>query len=205
MIGKNIKTQSGFTLIELTIAMAVFTFMLSIILVGFLGVVKTHESGVVQRSTQQNARLAMDQITKAIQRSATSTSSIIKSPPAEIDKVCITSAGQNLVLEVKSVHVSSALDVNSLTLGVISAGSCVSAATYTRLTDNNVSVVQFKTNEIPPSGSGLGVLGITLTVASAFGLQDLNTSQTACSSGSGTQFCSVTTIQSTAVLKGGLE
>ena len=201
------KNQAGFTLVELVMAMAVFSFMLTIIMVGFLGVVKTHESGVVQRNTQQNARLAMDQLSKAAQRSSQAIT-IVTSPAtvstSEIDKVCLASFGQNLVFEVKPIYVSASLTVQSLTLGTISAGQCKSAATFTRLTDNSSTVTQFKVTTIPKLGASLGAIETALSVASAYGVSDLDGSkqQTSCSPGPGSQFCSVTTIDSTAALRG---
>lgn len=198
--------QAGFTLVELIIAMAVFSFMLTIIMVGFLGVVRTHESGVVQRNTQQNARLALDQLTKAVQQSATATHSVVTTSPSEVDKLCLTSGGQNVVLEVVPHVVSSTLTVDTLTLGTIPAGPCVSATTYSRLTDDSVTVTQFKTSQLPPQNTSLGTVGVTLSVASAYGTADLDSvTHTSCNPGPGSQFCAVTTMQAMAVLKGGLE
>jgi prepilin-type N-terminal cleavage/methylation domain-containing protein len=43
--------QAGFTMIELLMAMAVFSFMLMIVSFGFIQVVRIHQSGIASRAT----------------------------------------------------------------------------------------------------------------------------------------------------------
>jgi len=54
--------QSGFTLIELTLAMALFSFALIFIVVGFNSIMGLYETGLAMRDTQQVARRALNEI-----------------------------------------------------------------------------------------------------------------------------------------------
>lgn len=61
--------QRGFTLIELLMAMAVFSFMLSIVVVGFLTVVNIHNEALASNQSQDSARAAMDTLVQAVRDS----------------------------------------------------------------------------------------------------------------------------------------
>ena len=67
--------QRGFTLIELLIAMAVFGFMLLIVIVGFLNVVNIHNAALASNQSQDSARAAMDLLVQAV-RDSTGTPTI---------------------------------------------------------------------------------------------------------------------------------
>ena len=199
------QSESGFTLVEVLMAMAVFSFMLTIILVGFLSVVRTHESGVVQRSTQQNARLALDQVEKIIHSSAEATTSTANGYPV----LCLKQAGQTQVLEIQPQG-SGKSSRNTLTLGTIpSSDSCHSAASfsYQALTDATVTVPAngFVVNPIAAEGSSLGAVTVTLTVASIFGTNYLDSTGSQCLTTPGSQYCSVTTLDASAALQGGFQ
>jgi prepilin-type N-terminal cleavage/methylation domain-containing protein len=62
--------EAGFTLIELILAMAVFAFMLLLIVVGFLNVVRLHDEVVAANQAQDSARSAMDTIVQAVRDSS---------------------------------------------------------------------------------------------------------------------------------------
>jgi prepilin-type N-terminal cleavage/methylation domain-containing protein len=61
--------QSGFTLVELMVAMAVFSFMLLIIMVGFMNIVRLHNAAIASNVAQDNARIAIDDMVRAIRDS----------------------------------------------------------------------------------------------------------------------------------------
>jgi prepilin-type N-terminal cleavage/methylation domain-containing protein len=77
--------QRGFTLIELVMAMAVFSFMLLIIMEGFTQIIQLHNGAIEENAAQDNARGAMDTIVADI-RGASSVS--VPTP----NTLCILSA-----------------------------------------------------------------------------------------------------------------
>lgn len=54
--------QKGFSLVELILAMALFSFALLVIAIGFLALFRMYESGIEDRHTQLNARQALDKV-----------------------------------------------------------------------------------------------------------------------------------------------
>lgn len=61
--------QQGFTLIELLLAMAVFSFMLLIVIAGFMNIVHMHNSAVASNQAQDNARAALDELVLSVRDS----------------------------------------------------------------------------------------------------------------------------------------
>jgi prepilin-type N-terminal cleavage/methylation domain-containing protein len=61
--------QAGFTMIELLVAMAVFSFMLLIIAVGFINVVRLHNEAVASNQVQDSANAAMQELVQAVRDS----------------------------------------------------------------------------------------------------------------------------------------
>ncbi|HSX48153.1 MAG TPA: prepilin-type N-terminal cleavage/methylation domain-containing protein [Candidatus Nanoarchaeia archaeon] len=59
-----LRAQGGFTLIELILATAIFSFMLLIVAQGLLQAYHTQQNSMISRDTEQNARLAMDTMTR---------------------------------------------------------------------------------------------------------------------------------------------
>jgi prepilin-type N-terminal cleavage/methylation domain-containing protein len=61
--------SAGFTLIELMMAMVIFSFMLLIIVVGFMNIVRLHNEAVASNQAQDSARAAMDELVLAVRDS----------------------------------------------------------------------------------------------------------------------------------------
>lgn len=57
-------SQSGFTLVELLMAMTLFSFMLILITSGFITVAKIYQSTLAARKTQSSARLAIEEVAR---------------------------------------------------------------------------------------------------------------------------------------------
>jgi hypothetical protein len=175
-------------------------------MVGYISVVRSHEAGIMSRSTQQNARLALDQSVKIIQKSATV--SITTTSPF-LDSVCFSYGGHPVSLKVNAYNPSGTMPINTLVLDKYSGADCTSTApaSTTHLTDNKVSVTRFKITTHPdPDGISATLLGISLSVASGYGMDFVDTTTyDKCKFGKGSQFCSVTNMQSTAALKGVIE
>lgn len=60
------KRQKGFTLVELIMALAFFSFMMAILSIGVVQIMRIYQAGVSQRRTQQAARVAMEDITREV-------------------------------------------------------------------------------------------------------------------------------------------
>ena len=58
--------QAGFTLVELTIAMAIFGFMLAIIMAGFLNIVTLHNASVATNVVQDNSQTIIADVEREI-------------------------------------------------------------------------------------------------------------------------------------------
>lgn len=78
----------GFTLIELTLATAVFSMMLLIVAQGMLQTYHIQQNSMVSRDTEQNARLAMDTMT----REARNASDVTYGGAAQ-NYLCLATAG----------------------------------------------------------------------------------------------------------------
>jgi prepilin-type N-terminal cleavage/methylation domain-containing protein len=91
MLMKNAKKRRmgdrGFSLIELLVAMSVFSFMLVIVVVGFINVVHLHNQAIASNMAQDNARTAMDELVRAIRDSA----GVVSTTPGPSGSVCLAS------------------------------------------------------------------------------------------------------------------
>src|SRR5258705_7656478 len=85
-------SEQGFTLVELLMAMAVFSFMLLIVVVGFMNIVHLHNQAIASNMAQDNARTVMDEMVRAVRDSQ----GVITTTPGPFGTVCLGSptAGQ---------------------------------------------------------------------------------------------------------------
>jgi prepilin-type N-terminal cleavage/methylation domain-containing protein len=191
------KNQRGFTLVELLIAMAVFSFMMMIVTAGFVQVVRIHQSGIASRATQQNARLILDAVSKQIRQSGTAI--VTAGGTSQLTQLWLTNGSQ---LE---YYVDPSGDLWAGT----NVGSCGPPSDpdhlpgWSKLNDPTVAVTQFLATTTAPVHPGMGTVMLTLTLASKNNLDALDSTKTRCLPGAGSQFCAVTTLSSTASLRGG--
>ncbi|MDB5179058.1 MAG: hypothetical protein JWN01_1001 [Patescibacteria group bacterium] len=190
------RREQGFTMVELLMAMAVFSFMMMIVSAGFIQVVRIHQAGIASRTTQQNSRLLIDAVSKDIRQSATAT--VVATAP--LQRLCLTRGSQTLEY---AVDATGNLQVGML---ISPPGSCpvpLFGVGWRKLNDPMVKVTQFAAAATTPVQTGLGTVMVTLTLASRNNLNALDLAQTHCLPGAGSQFCAVTTLSSTASLRGG--
>jgi prepilin-type N-terminal cleavage/methylation domain-containing protein len=192
------RRPDGFTMIELLMAMAVFSFMMLIVSAGFIQVVRIQQSGIASRTTQQNARLVIDSITKDVRISA----AVTTGNPGQLNWLCLNRGSQTLEYAVDPS--------GNLQVGAIAnppAGTCPVPAfggTWRTLNDAGTQVTQLTATTTPPIPPGLGTAMVTLTLVSRNNLTALDATKTHCVGGaSGAQFCAVTTLSSGASLRGG--
>lgn len=182
--------QSGFTLIELTLAMTLFSFIFLIISVGFITIVHLQQAGLASRKTQHNSRFAMESII----RDARGASKVTISPGlnAFYKVICF-----NSTTEFRRYYAVGATMRQLRT----DTEPCTSASTAGQLvmTDEvGLSFLDASTTTAFPAS-----LSIRLGVTTADDPAILTPDGEACvPSAGGSQFCSVTTLQSSVSLRG---
>jgi prepilin-type N-terminal cleavage/methylation domain-containing protein len=188
--------QEGFTLIELLVAMTVFTFMLMIVTTGFIQVVRVHQAGIASRTTQQNTRLVMDAVMKDVRQGAAATIG----GSGNLNTVCLSKGSQATQYAVNGTGY-----LMSSVITAAAAAACAPPNNFTgwkTLNDTSVTVTRFIVTKSAPTGPGMGTVTVTMTMAS-INNPTLNAAKTACLPGAGSQFCAITTLSSTAALRGG--
>jgi prepilin-type N-terminal cleavage/methylation domain-containing protein len=192
-----LQRQDGFTMVELLVAMAIFSFMLLIVSAGFLQVVRIQQSGIASRTTQQNARLVLDSLTKDVRVSAAAG----VGNPGALNWLCLNRGSQTL-----EYAVDGSGDLRAGSIASPPVGTCPApafTASWRTLNDTGTQVTQFAVTTTPPVSPGLGTAMVTITLVSRNNLTALDATKTHCTAGGGAQFCAVTTLSSGASLHGG--
>jgi prepilin-type N-terminal cleavage/methylation domain-containing protein len=188
-------SEAGFTLIELLVAMAVFSFMLLIIVVGFMNVVRLHDQALASNVAQDNARGAMEELVRAVRDSAGVVTPVPGTPSSTL---CLASAnGPQQYYWVKSVVVSG-VTTNMLYRG---DGCTASPSNQRPLTSNSVQVANFRAT-VKTSGAKIvkPQVEMTVTIASNNGTTTGSGASIACGpSNSSRAFCATVTLTSGAV------
>lgn len=197
-------------MVELLIAMAVFAFMLSIVLVGFIYIVRIDQAGLASRTTQQNARDLSDTITQSVRTSTYAWTGTVSS---SVNTLCMTDIGGTT--EYALVSNNGAYDLYLGPGPATSAQPCTAPVGipngWRKLNDDDVTVALMQASVTPPIPGTLGTVSLTLGVASRDDLpdmlvqpdtSDITQSQVACSPGAGSQFCAATTLTTTTALRG---
>ena len=190
-------SNPGFTLIEILVAMTVFSFLMLIVSLGILQVMRMYQADLATKRTQNAARLAMEDITREVRDSR------------------ILDATTGLCLQGAQIirYETYESPPGSLRYGLrkITGGSdCTTGATATNsniLIDSaagNVQVREFIASAIRnPSLTQIISAKIVLTVTT--GDPDLFTDPTGriCKPGPGSQFCSTTSYSNIVSVRGG--
>jgi prepilin-type N-terminal cleavage/methylation domain-containing protein len=177
--------QSGFTLTEITLAMAIFGFLLAIVLGSVLMFMHIYQQSSAARDVQQNARSAMEQIVRA---SRTATDAIVVSGSNGNDKLCIANGSADSWLV---YFVDTAGSAPMLKTGASQTGDCSDDPTNTSdVLSRTVQAVQMTAKKID------NTVTIDLTVANDASRVDSNNN---CDPTAGV--CSVTSLQSSVDLR----
>ncbi len=187
--------NGGFTLIELLLAMAVFSFMLLIIVSGFTNVVRLHDAALAANGAQDNARTAVDELTRAVRNSAGVISSTADAQGNT--QLCLSnSAGPVQSYFVRNVGTPAVMTL------LRNDGCTWSTAGAQAITNSTVKVTHFFANATT-SGSSLTKeeVHFTVQVASSNGTTTTVGSGaaavTSCTNGAASRtFCSVVTLNS---------
>jgi prepilin-type N-terminal cleavage/methylation domain-containing protein len=179
--------SAGFTMIELLVAMTVFSFMLMIIVVGFMNVVRLHNSALASNMAQDNARTAIDELVRAVRDSAT----VIA--PTTVN----TASGTLCLASAKGVQ-----QVYYLNAGVLTrADDCTTKTNPVAITSSSVSVTNFAAT-LRTGGPAIvkPEVELTVTVGSANGTTTGSGANIKCGpTNAEREFCSVVTLTSGAV------
>lgn len=179
--------SAGFTMIELLVAMTVFSFMLVIIVVGFMNVVRLHNSALASNVAQDNARTAIDELVRAVRDSATVVSPTVVD--ATSNSLCLASA--------KGVQQIYYLNAGALTR----ADDCTTRANPVAITSTSVNVTNFGAT-LRTGGPAIvkPEVELSVTVGSANGTTTGSGANIKCGpSNAEREFCSVVTLTSGAV------
>ena len=188
--------QDGFTLVELVVAMAVFSMMLVIIVAGMINIVRMHNEAMASNLAQDNARGAIDELVRGIRNSA------------GVDWANTNNGGVNgttrLCLKLANSPGTEywVMNVSGVLTLFRHNGGCTTGASGVAVTDPVVNVQDFKVT--PTTSTTVGFarqeVHISVTIASSNGTTTGSGAGTTCSaSTSAREFCSVVTLTSGAV------
>lgn len=181
-------SEQGFTLVELLVAMSIFSFMLVLVVVGFLNIVRLHNQALASNMAQDNARTAIDEVVRAVRDSASVVAPASGVPAAEI---CLANAsGPQIVYYVDPV-----------TRALNRAENCVTRVNAQRVTSELVQVSNF-TATVKTEGANIvkPQVEMSVTVASFNGTTTGSGAAIACGPTSQDRaFCAVVTLTSGAV------
>lgn len=209
-IPRSVTSGGGFSLIELLVAMAVFSFMLLIVSTGFIGIIKINQSTNASRLTQQSARLIIETLERQLRASSRV---VVTAETSTLNRLCLFDDSQ---------YIEYAVDASgNLRQGTIPSlgNTCppqnaTTLAAWSKLNTNNISsgatdgvkVQRFLPTTTASSGTNGGLVTVQLSMTGqGVNTTDLNSTKTSCLPKPGSQFCSVTTLITTAVLRGGTQ
>ncbi len=207
-----VKDAVGFTLIELLVAMSVFSFMLLIVSTGFINIVKINQATNASRLTQQSARLILETIERQLRVSSQVVVAVDATDP-NYGRLCLYNNSEYIEYFVDTAgNLRQGTVSNLAACDTAPSPSLVSSAS--KLNTNNVAsgatdgvkVRRFlvSTSAIPGSNGGLVTIELSMT-GQGVNDSELNATKTGCKPGPGSQFCSVTTLVTSAQLRGGTE
>jgi len=187
-----LKATSGFTLIELVLSMAIFSFMLLIIVSGIINIAQLHDEALATDQSQTSARTAMDELVQGVRNSTG------VAPPAVagtvLSKLCLaTNSGTQQIYYVNAKVLYRSDNCATNTSWIIEPTN-----TYA-LTNSGVQVGNFQAT-VETGGNGVSEQEVRLTLTVGSNNGTTNSTGTAClNSDTSRQFCSIVTLTSGAV------
>jgi type II secretory pathway pseudopilin PulG len=170
-----VKHEEGFTLIELLMAFTLFSFVMLLVVNGFIYVSRMHQNGVSIRNTQEAARLVSETLTRQIR-----TASEVK---ATATGLCVVN-NNAIVFELNPA-------TNILNRRLVPNNDCSNpAGSIEPITSDDVWVRRFEPLILTdPSNNPVSVELTLLVTSPTTDLLDVNSK---CKPGLGSQFCSST-------------
>jgi len=200
---KRFSPQSGVTLIELTLATAIMSFMLLILTTMFISLVHQDRAAVSVRDSTQNTRYALDDISREARR-ANTVQVIPAAGPANFNQVCLYQ--DSAVVQYYVIPATSGgrqILYRLTTPGAPAGAVCLRTVNPagTPLTSPDLDVADFRVSApMPASGIPIVTARIGLTASLSDVLQRADGSYGCTNSAS--PYCSVTSIEASASLRG---
>jgi hypothetical protein len=185
--------------------MAIFSGIMLVVVAGFILVTRMYDAGITSRTTQQNARLIVDDFAKNAHFSGKP-----DTVASGINTATCLYTGSNTVVYDFYAPDGSNPQLHNLYRKLITAVTCPTPnvqpdSSWQQINDTTVSVLVFDPQYTAGTGNGHGTETLTVTVGaiSNFGLGDLLYKGNACISGAnGSQYCSVSSLKTTVYLNG---
>lgn len=186
--------QTGFTLIELIIAMAIFSFMLLILMVGVLQIFKMYQADLSSKRSQEAARTAMDEISRDVRDSN------------GVMSVHTNGTQGWICLDSDSLAIYETTDGTSLykTSGLTNCSDGnFSGGTTTKIIDGSGVVQSRSFKPVAINDSSGDPVSVRINLVVTTGADDLFSDQnlTQCSIGAGAEFCASTTMSNVISLR----
>lgn len=177
--------QAGFTLVEIMLAMAIFTFMLLVVSLAYINIARLYSASTAARNVQQNNRFAMEQISRVARTSTTVTPSNADAQ-GSLSSLCFGKS--NDLFYVVNGELRQAKVTNC----------AAQPTTYQTLSSPGVSVARMEMDD-----SVAGTVTIRLWMTSRVDLLNTsNPSNLSCKAGAGSEFCAINKLVTTVELRG---
>lgn len=183
--------QAGFTLVEISLAMAIFTFMLLVVSMAYINIARLYNASTAARNVQQNNRFAMEQISR-IARTSTEARWI---SGIGNDGLCLKSS----VSGTQFFYLRN-IDGNDLQKNELRQGSDCAVPT-----DANSKVLSSPGTyaaKMSVDTSAQGTLTVSLWMVSRTDLLKNVNSNLECDKKTGAEFCAVNKLTTTVELRG---
>lgn len=186
--------QAGFTLVEISLAMAIFSFMLLVVSMAYINIGRLYSASTAARNVQQNNRFAMEQITR-VARTSTTVDTTARS-------ICFNPT--QTVFYLRSV--SGDANRNELHQATITgAGNCGTfnpAAPTNLMNDVTLTSAGSFAAQIATDTGVDGTLTLTMWMVGRTDLLNTVGSDLRCRQTSGSEFCAVNRLTTTVELRG---
>lgn len=157
---KQLRAKGGFTLVELIIAMAVFSMAIVVLTISFIGLVRAQRTASEDRESQQNARTIVEDIVKDIRASTSVTACTVDGKEAlllakEVPVLYFRSTGNQMLranLRSPSCPAGAPGDSETLTSRVVTAETFDIAIISDAPTPENLKSVAVDINLVLKSG-----------------------------------------------------
>lgn len=177
--------QSGFTLVEIMLAMAIFTFMLLVVSMAYINIARLYNASTAARNVQQNNRFAMEQISRVARSSKTVE---LPTPDSKggLTSICFNRATKFYV------------DNGALRQATVTSCSDAPKQEDQTLTSPGVSVARIEADT-----PGDSTITLRMWMASRVDLLDTaDPSKLGCKTGAGSEFCAINKLETTVQLRG---
>lgn len=187
-MSKVVTKQAGFTLVEISLAMAIFTFMLLVVSMAYINIARLYNAGTAARNAQQNNRFAMEQISRVGRTSIAAT--------ATPTSICFTNSAT--VFYLKSVDANSPYK-NELHQARSQKG-CSDQSQL--VSDTTLTSAGNYAAKITSDRSSSGTITVSLWMVSRTDLLKTVDDTLQCKQTSGSEFCAVNKLTTTVELRG---